>query len=166
MPTTTMTALRDYMIALVKAIQPAKLAETDDVDFVPYRNEGAGDFIDWAEDNPQAAFRRFQIRDTGESSVVPDVNNTDIVGKWVDFEVIVSYPQTLRAGDDAALARDALMTDDERLIDNVIGLQGYPNFVGGSVPNASLTEQRARRVVGKGVDFLVVTLTYHFYRTR
>lgn len=154
------------MIALVKAIQPTLHRETDHDDFRPYLNEGKGDFVEWAQENPQASFRRFQIRDTGER-FSPDVTNTDVESCVITFEAIVSYPQTMWAGDDGALERDAVMDADERLLGNAIGLNGYPNFVGASVPNASLTDRElVTRVIGQGVDFLFMRLRYYFYRTR
>src|SRR5690349_3072119 len=97
-PTTTAGAIRDRIATVIEAIVPAVgPSAAPDNRFKRYRNEGGADFEKWAAENPQAAFRRFQVRDDGNAEP-PEVSNEDVEALRVTFHVMVAYPQNARAG--------------------------------------------------------------------
>lgn len=157
--TTTAAAIRDRIVALIEALTPTSLVGDR---FRESRNEGAAAFAAWCEGpGKAAAWRRFQVRSTGEFQS-PVVSNTDVELHYVTFEVRVAYPQTHRAGRAAALDRDDVMREDQVLIESTIGLRGYANFASPH-PVASWVEGSTTREVGEGVDFLVITQRMTFY---
>jgi len=153
--TATAEAIRDRAIALIKALTPTKLTGNR---FDPYRNEGAGDFISFAQDTPQ--FRRFQARDVGDDAP-PAVSNTQVEERELTLEVRVSYPQTARTGRDNALDRDDAIVADWKLIDHAIGILGAGNFSGAN-DCTPLGATKSVERVGK-VDFLVVRARFRFW---
>lgn len=160
MATTTAEAIRDRILTVIEAITPSSLSVDK---FRRYRNERGADFVGWAEENQAAAFRRFQVRDDG-SDAAPEVSDATTELRSISFTIIVAYPQTNRAGRDAALDRDDLMSADQHAIEHAVGLRGYANFAG-AYPNASWTDGSVSREVGDGVDFLVIRQTMRFYRS-
>jgi hypothetical protein len=159
--TTTIELLRDYIITLIQAITPTVHSG---VRFTVAPDELAADFRAWAEQNPQGALRRFQVRDTGKR-IPPDVSNTTVEGRFVEFEILIAYPQTNRFGINAARDRDDAAEADEFLIEQQVGMNGYANFTGASVPNAAwINGQFDPRVLGAGVDFVLMRATYRYWR--
>jgi hypothetical protein len=157
---TTEDLIRDRIIELIKALVPTYL-ELERFD--PWRDEADAEFRKYAKANPNNAWRRFQVRDDG-SSRPPETTNCDVSVCFVTFEIPVAYPQSSRAGNAAARDRDKLIKNDEHLILHAIGLEGYANFIGATAPNATPYEEEARREREDGVDFLVLKVTYRFYR--
>lgn len=130
--------------------------------FRKYRNEGGGDFIEWAEKNPGSAFRRFQVRDNGEDSIV-EVSNMDFDERRVTFLITIAYPQTARTGPDQALDRDDVMDDDFHAIDYLVGIYGRGNFSGtNDCTPLGLTKTVVR---GTSCDFLELEGTYIYRRS-
>lgn len=160
MPTTE-EEIRDYMIALIRGLTP-RLLEHDR--FEVYRDEEDADFVEWTEAHVQGSLRRFQVRSTG-SIPPPDVTNTDVEALTVTFQILVAYPQTHRAGRDNARDRDDMMSADLHQIQQTVGLNGYRNFTGiGGNPDASWITGENSRVIGNGVDYLVIRQTMRFFR--
>lgn len=157
---TTAELIRDRIITLIEAIAPTVLSGDR---FERYLNEDDADFVDWCEAHPESVFRRFQVRDTGDDHP-PDLSNCDVEGRFVTFEICVAYPQTSRYGKNGALDRDDAMSSDQHLIEHTVGLCGYVNFIGASVPNAAWIEGTTRRDQSGGIDFLIITQTMRFYR--
>ena len=124
--------------------------------------ESSGDFVTWADDNPAAAFRRFQVRDTGDE-VPPDVSNATEESIEITLEVRVAYPQTARTGRENALDRDDCIAKDWLKLNYTFGIYGAANFTGAN----DCTPLGATRVVDRigKVDFLVVTARFMFYRS-
>lgn len=160
MPTNTTTpeALRDQMIAVIKAILPR--AESGQP-FKPFTNELGANFQEWAEGHADACFRHFQVRATGETDV-PTISNTDIEEQTATFLVRVAYPQSNRWGGSNALDRDDVMDRDAQQINRAIGMAGGANFVG--MDACWIRGGVEPRVEGAGVDFLELRLTYIFMR--
>lgn len=158
--TTTEEAIRDHMIALIAALTPRALAGDR---FIPYQHERNARFRSWAEGVKQGSFRKFSVRDVGTGRP-PDITNCDVQAVWVDFLILVAYPQTSRAGGDAALDRDDVKRADQYQIEQAVGLSGYPNFAGAS-PNASWVDGSSEWEEGDGVDFLAIRQTMRFYRS-
>ena len=159
--TTTVENLRDHIIALIAAITP--LTHSRDR-FIPYRNEGGADFQRWAEGlEGGAAFRRFQVRDTGRSPG-PDITNTDVESRFVVFEILIAYPQSSRWGKKAALDRDDAANIDQHEIDRTVGLNGYANFTTAFVPATWVGGGIEDRIIGEGVDFVRITQEMRFFR--
>jgi hypothetical protein len=155
----TAAAIRDRCHALIEALTPTSLSSTK---FRRYRNEGDGNFDDFAETNPAAAFRRFQIRDDG-SEDPPEVSNTDIDLRHITLIVRIAYPHTGRYGADQALDRDDVMDQDWGLVNGKLGIYGRSNF---SSSNDCTPLGATREVMrGASVDVLEVTARYSFYRT-
>lgn len=163
MSTTTAEAIRDRIITVISALVPASLAGTG---YRGYRNEGDADFETWCQANPAQAFRRFQVRDTG-ADTAPDVSNTDVEQRTVQYALLVSYPQNNRTGKGAALDRDDVMRVDRLQIEKAIGMLGHANF---SAPYPSATwrieDWDVSRTQGQGVDFLAVSVGYQYYLAR
>lgn len=130
--------------------------------FRKYRNEGGADFIAWAEQNPGSAFRRFQVRDNGEDSIV-EVSNMDFDERRVTFRITIAYPLNARTGPDQALDRDDVMDDDFHSIDFLVGIYGRQNFSGtNDCTPLGLTKSVIR---GDACDFLELEGTYIYKRT-
>lgn len=160
MATTTVEAIRDRMIALVQALTPTKLAANK---FVVERAEL--DFRDWAEQHPGAAFRRFSIRDTGDS-LPADVSNTDVERRVVTFEAVVAYPHNSRTGPVPALDRLDCMERDQHQLEDTIGMRGYGNFTSENADCSWIKEgSTTSREDGAAVSFLVLRLAYSYHRS-
>lgn len=157
MATTTEAAIRDRMITVISGLTPVSLADR----FAEYRNEGDGDFVTWASKNPDAAWRRFQVRDNGDDTL-PLVSNDSMDEHLVTFVILVAYTQSSRAGAKNALDRDRVMKEDQHAFERSIGLGGAANFATPN-PDASLRSSKTKRVILKGVDFLQITQTMGFY---
>lgn len=159
MSTTTDTAIRDRMIAVIGQLTASSLAGDA---FVAYRNEGGADFKTWASSNPDAAWRRFQVRFAGDADS-PETTNGDIEEQHVDFVVLVAYPWSSRAGVLNALDRDTVMRQDRDQILKAIGIDGAANFAGAN-PDACYRGGHATFDNVGEVDFIVITQTMSFYR--
>jgi len=159
MPTTE-TAIRDRMITVIAALVPASMPQDR---FVAFRNDGQGSFSDWAENTPDSAFRRFQVRSLGNTES-PSVSNTDIESVAVNFLISVAYPQNHRAGAGNALGRDDVMEQDRLQIERAIGMQGRANF-SGAFPDACWLSGSPQRVAGATCDYLVINQTMLFTRS-
>lgn len=159
---TTPQAIRDRAIAVIEALVPT--SDTG-VKFRAFRNEGAADLQDWAEKNPAACRRRFQVRTVG-NTFSPPISNTDSEEHQVTLNVLVSYPQTGRDGKKQALDRDDTLDEDAFQIDKAIGMLGRANF-SYPYPDACWIEGAPiARIVGVAVDFIEFVLTYIYRRTR
>lgn len=158
---TTEDLIRDRIIELIKAIVPTYLAGER---FDPWRDDADADFRKAAKANPNNAWRRFQVRDDGTARP-PEVASVDVRICYVTFEIAVAYDQSSRAGNAAARDRDKLIKSDEHLIQRAIGLEGYANFIGASAPNATFFGDDVHREREDGVDFLVLRVTYRFFRS-
>jgi hypothetical protein len=156
---TTAAAIRDRIIAVIEALAPGPLASNP---YIGSRNEYGADFEDWARSNPDGAFRRFQVRDTGEQAP-PEVSNTNLEWRSVTFEIVVAYPQSHRTGPQNALDRDDIMSADQHQIEQAIGVNGYANFIDPS-PNACWVSGSTDRDISDPVDFLVIKQTMGFWR--
>jgi hypothetical protein len=160
---TTAEAIRDRLIAVIEGLTPVSLSGDK---FRAYRNEGGADFQSWAEANPPGAFRRVQVRDTGEDES-PEVSNTDCEERKVTFSILVAYPQTSRTGKGAALDRDDVIQQDRRSIDKAIGMIGRANL-SHPYPDACWLKDGSdapTRVEGNGVDFLEFRYQYLFQQS-
>lgn len=162
MAASTPEAIRDRAITVITALTPAS---GSDVKFVAYRNEGGADFRAWAEQNPDACRRRFQVRSRGGTET-PPVSNTVIDEHQVTLTVLVAYPQTGRDGAGQALDRDDTLDADAFQIDKAIGMLGAANFTPSTADACWISGSPADREEGDGVDFLVLELTYLYWRTR
>ena len=129
--TTTLTAIIDEQIALIQALTPASLAS---VQFRVALDEM--DLEDWADAEPQAAFRRFTIEDV-TSYDVPEVSAADVTFEPCDVELVIAYPNDYRYGTANRRARAAVMREDRSQIDYAIGMWGVRNM---SDSSAVLTE--------------------------
>lgn len=158
MGTTTAAAIRDRAITVISALVPISLRER----FVAFRNEEGAEFLKWAEANPDAAFRRFQVRDDGNDQP-PNVSNSDVEERLVTLAIRIAYPQNSRAGVKNALDRDRVMSEDQFKIEKAVGYSGASNFTSPN-PDASWRDGRVRRVVGNSCDFLEIVQTMGYYR--
>ena len=164
MATTTAEAIRDRIITVIEALVPT--TNTKDR-FKRYTfDAGIDDFRKWATGNPQGSLRRFFVRTLGTDEIA-EVSNGDVEAHYVDFLVLVAYPQTNHIGL-TALDRDDAQDQDRHAIEGAIGLRGAANFAGafpdacyrGPVPSMKPVD----RELGAGVDFLVITQRMSFYR--
>ncbi len=160
---TTAEAIRDRIIEVFESELVPSLLPSDR--WRAYRNEYGADFIEWAETNPQGAFRRFQVRDTGEDAA-SEVTNVDVELRQVTFSILVAYPQDARYGRDQALDRDDVSNADEHQLEQAIGILGRPRFTY-PFPDATWQSEgsSANRLIGNACDFLEIVKVYTFYRS-
>lgn len=157
---TTEGSIRDRAIAVVESLVPTDLKRDR---FRHHRNEDDGEFTDWCIKNPDAAFRKFQVRTTGTRKP-PDVSNCDIHELRVTLRIMIAYPQTARAGVKQALSRDDVMEHDLTKIDFAIGMTGRANFAP-PYPDACWRELDVpERIVRAPIDFLLLEETYSYRR--
>jgi len=160
MATTTAAAIRDRIRTVIQALTPqAHRAQK----FIAYRNEGGANFRRWAQQEQAGAYRRFQVRDTGDDSP-PSVSNTDVEERLVTFRVTIAYPHTSRTGKDGALDRDDIMALDQHQIEHAIGMCGRASFTAPTYPDACWRSGRTRREIGDICDFLIVEQSMSFFR--
>jgi len=127
-PTTDIETIRDAQIVLVEALSPAKHSS------VPFRvTRGEQDFLAWAEENPNACLRRFDIKEI-DAGPPPEISNLTIEARRVMIEVTVAYPKMFGAYGSSSV-RDAydLIRSDRDLIDgrSGIGLNNSGGYVSG-----------------------------------
>jgi hypothetical protein len=158
MSTTTIAAIRDRMIAVIKALSPGLMSATP---FEPHQEDRV-DFAEWCEAHPTAALRRFSVRDTG-SSLPPDVTNTDVEWRKVGFDIVLAYPVTNTYGDQNSLDRDDVMESDRVQVEQAVGIGGGANF-SGSYPNATWSDTQTSTLRGEAVDLLVIRQEFGFWR--
>ena len=157
--TATLSTIRDRIYTLIEGVTPTTLS-ADKLD--RYRNEGGADFRAWAETNPTACLRRFQVRDDGVDDGV-ETSDVQIDLRHVTIQIIVAYPQTGRYGEDQAMARDKTIDQDYNAINYLVGIYGRGNFSS----THDCTPLGAPKDIerGDGVDFLVMNARYSFYRS-
>ena len=159
---TTEEAIRDRALDVIEALDPTIL-EGDR--FRRFLDEGDGVFETWAEASAAGCQRRFQVVYALEQAP-PAISNYDYHELELVLTVTVAYAQTARAGVNATRDRIDMMKADQHLIETAIGLLGRANF-SPPWPDAMWSERGtrpSRRVVGRGVDFLVITQGYRFQR--
>lgn len=154
----TVEAIRDRILTVLESLTPTSLSSDK---FRRYRNEGAGDFTDWAEKSLSAAFRRIQIRNLGDDTT-PETTSGIEERVRVTFEFRVAYPQNHRYGGANALDRDDVIEQDWRSINYAVCLYGRANFSSTHDCTPLPAEKSIDRA--SGVDFLVVRATYEYLR--
>lgn len=159
MAVATLESIRDRCYTLIEALVPTSLSRDR---FRRYRDEGDGNFPDWAEANTPGAFRRFQVREVGDDNP-PDVSDTTMERVQATLEITVAYPQTARTGPANAMDRDDVQNQDWKLINAAVGLYGRGNF-SGSNDCTPLGCVKSVERVGK-VDLLVVRMSVEYVRS-
>ena len=154
----TVAAIRDQILTVMEGLTARSL--TGDK-FRRYRNEGAGDFVDWAEKNPAGSFRRVQVRNVGDD-FTPETTSGIEERVRVTFEIRVAYPQSHRYGAANAMDRDDVIEQDWGSINYAVCLYGRANFTGAYDCTPLPAEKSIDRA--SGVDFLVVRATYEYLR--
>lgn len=154
----TPETIRDRVYTLIEGITPASLAADK---FRRYRNEGDANFVEWTETQPAGAFRRFQVRDSGEDEI-PEVSNTDFDDRRLTLNITIAYPQNARAGANQAMDRDDVMDSDYRKIDYLIGIYGRANF--SSTHDCTPLGTTKARESGENCDYLIITAQYRYFR--
>jgi hypothetical protein len=155
-------ATADAIIEQVYTLIESQTPTTDATEFRRYRNEGSADFVEWAEQNPAAAFRRVQVREVDEDGE-PLVTDTTEERVRMFLEIRIAYPQTHRYGPDNAMDRDAVAKQDWKQIKQAIGINGRANF-SGSYDCTPLGAVRVREE-GDGVDFSLITAEFEYQRS-
>lgn len=159
MATATQEAIRDRVYTLIEALSPSLLGSTK---FRRYRNEGDADFDAFAEQNPSAALRRFQVREVGDDEL-PTVSNVTTERVRLKLEIRIAYPQTQRYGSAAGMDRDDVMNADWLKINYAVGLYGRGNF--SSTNDCTPLGATKTREQGSNVDYLVVAAEYEYLRS-
>ena len=150
---TTNALVRDRMLTVIEELVPTSDTQ---VRFERHQNDGRGDFIEWAESQPAAAYRRFQVRTTG-SLEPPETSSGVEEERQITFTITVAYPLDHRYGGDLALDRDDIMDEDERRIENAIGMHGRANFTPPTYPDATWLGGGVDREEAAACGFLVIT---------
>lgn len=150
----TIEAIRDRMITLVTAATPTVLSDDK---FRHVLDEGNGDFREWAEQNPQGAFRRFQVQDSGSDDGLPTYSAIDVEERNATMEVVIAYPHNARTGKQWNRDRKDAMDADWRKLYTILGPgMGQSNFSGAN--DCTLMNCSKSVEVGENCDYLVVTI--------
>ncbi len=120
---TTFAAIRDAMIANIKAISPSTITDVL-FDYVPKRHT----LLEWtASAGSSGTFRTFEIVRTGPTEQLPHLS-PDTIRREEFAAILVAYPRAVAAyGDDELLDLDDVMREDARQIRDVI--MSTSNFV-------------------------------------
>lgn len=151
----TVAVIRDTMITAVLGIDPLLNSETR---FRHHRENMP--FGQFCEANPQASWRLFSIRDTGESEAA-DVTNTDSEWRWITIQCAIAYPLDFRAGPLGERDRDDLIASDARQIRATIGPGGYPTLEEGVA--GCVTSCDWKREEGDACVFSLFTMRVGYY---
>ena len=117
---TTPGAIRDAMIALVAAIDPATHGHQ------PFRaHREQMDFREWAEANPSSCLRRFSIMFTGDREA-PLVTNGLVEEVSETVDVLVAYPNDSRHGVKPGTSVADVATSDIRQIHHALHVANSP----------------------------------------
>ena len=162
----TAEAIRDRIYTRIEALTPASLVSTK---FRQFRNEDGADFDEWAEKNPAAALRRFQVREVGDDEP-PLVTHLTQETVRVRFEIRIAYPHTHRYGPANGMDRDDVANADWKQIKYAItgtGGSGKANFTSatdGQYDCTPLAESTKSREQGGKIDYLVALVSYEYIR--
>ncbi len=159
MPLVTAEAIRDRIYTLIESLTPTSLASDK---FRRHRNEGDANFEEWAEKNPAAALRRFQVREVSEDGE-PDVSNTTEEAVETELEVRIAFPQSHRYGAANGMDRDDVRKLDWKQIKQTIGANGRANFSGTS-DCTPLGGAETREQGGK-IDYSVIRVRFRYHRS-
>jgi hypothetical protein len=154
----TAESIRDRVYTLIEALTPTSLSSDK---FRRYRNEGGADFDAAMEKNPSAAFRRFQVRETGDDEI-PETSSGTEERVRIRYTLRMAYPQTHRYGGANAMDRDDVINQDWKAINYTVGMYGRGNFSGTN--DCTPLGAMKTRESGQGVDYLVVTLEFEYLR--
>jgi hypothetical protein len=158
MSVATLESIRDRCYTLVESLTPTSLNRDK---FRRYRNEEGADFMDWAEKKPDAAFRRFQIREVSDDEP-PQVSDTVYERRRATLQITIAYPQTARTGRNNAMDRDDVMNEDWLEVDYNVGYASRRNFYA----THDCTPLGATRSFERGqkCDFLIIRASFEYLR--
>lgn len=154
----TASAIRDRIYTLLESLAPTSLAGDK---FRRYRNELDANFDEWAEKNPAAALRRFQVREVGADEL-PQTSSGLEERVRTRFQLRMAYPQTNRYGKECGMDRDDVMNDDWKQINLNVGIYGGATFTG-TANCIPLGATKTREQGGK-VDYLVIDIDVEYLR--
>ncbi len=156
--TTTAESIRERIVTVIEDLTPTSL--TGDL-YREFRNETT-DFVEWCENSPAGALRRFQARYSGNDDP-PETSSVLETEHQRDFTVWVAYPRTARYGADQSLDRDDVIDEDRKQILRAIGMLGKPNFTS-PYPAATWLSQgeNVDRTDGAACDFLQIVVRLAF----
>lgn len=157
--TTTIEAIRDGQIALIRALAPTSHAK--------HGFEVAEDMVDfrkWARKQTQAAFRKFTVEERTDYPP-PEVSNTQVEFLTSELLVSVAYPKKFsRFGPDNMRDLSDVADSDFHQIDSAIGHRAAANYVSGqcsAVRSSKILEEGAPE---DPVSLLQIRYTVTFYR--
>lgn len=150
----TVASVRDELGAAVRNLTPDSLAH------VKYRaHDNRQDFRDWCNANPQAAFRKYQIRDVG-SVAGGEVYDAQQTWHVTELECVVAYPRDYRYGTQALHDLSDVLWEDLNALDNAIGT----NSASGAT-TATITTLSKDTEEGAACVFAVLRLQTEFWRS-
>ena len=162
----TAEAIRDRIYTLIEALTPSSLSS---IKFLRHRNELGADFDEWAEKNPTAALRRFQVREVGDDEP-PLVTHLTQETVRVQFEIRIAYPQTHRYGPANGMDRDDVANADWKQIKQTItgtGGNARSNFTSatdGQYDCTPLASSSKTREAGGKIDYSVIVVEFEYTR--
>ncbi len=163
MSTTTIAAIRDRITTVLRGLTPTVFSSDR---FTPYDNEERADFEPWANENPDASARMFQVRDTGEAES-PSWSSSIDEERFARIRITIAYPTSNRWGGQEGLDRDDAIESDRYQIEKAVGLYGKPNF-STPYPNATWRPDPAPKTMtirATACDFLIIEQTMSYFRT-
>ncbi len=151
--TMTAASVRDELSGAVADLTAESLAH------VKFRaHDNRIDFRTWCNQNPTAAFRRYQIRDVG-SVGGSEVYDSQQAWHVTEMECVVAYPRDYRYGHDALIDLDEVLWEDLNAIDNAIGSNAAAGATTACVTTIDKTTED-----GAACVFAVLRLQTEFWR--
>lgn len=154
---TTFADISANIICLIEELNPS--SESDQkfqVALDEYSLEG------WADENPQACFRRFTIENNFDAISLGLISG-DFVDEEQTFLLRICYPNHMGLyGSGNRRDRDRLIEEDLVDIDNIIGIAGSHNWVSGT-----LRSEKADSTLEPLESIRIINMTYSIaYRRR
>lgn len=155
MPTspTTIDDIIGRMTTVIEGLTPTSHSS----DRFRVHREEVEDFIELCEQQPAGVLRRVQIIETGDDEP-PETSSGSEEERTVTIRVIVAYPKTGRYGSLQGRDRRKVLREDQRLIEQAVGMHGKANFTP-PYPDATWLKEGSatERQSGEACDFLIVT---------
>jgi hypothetical protein len=151
---TTFETFRGEVATKITGLTPVSF---EGIKFYEHRAEMP--FRDWARENPSACFRRFAIVDLFEYEATTASTHDS---EWVDgtYELLIAYPRDFRYGTQGGRDQRDVMREDEKYVDETIGLH-VQNYTDGHCVKTSDNHEE-----DDTVSFLASTYAFRFFRSR
>lgn len=154
--TTRPELIRNQWVTLIEALTPTRHSA------VPFHAATSAIGLErWAEENPQACLRRFDVTDaTDREDPSLAVSNKDLELALWTAELMIVYPHTLGLyGDENMRDLQDLQRADADQVRKAIGINGGANYVSGEIR----CEARYRFDTGEAISMTIFDIETEYY---